>query len=301
MTQDKAILGRPGATTARLRRLFFEADARALAIAGMLVAGWCLTGVTLVPVENRAVYERLGVPVAVFGPGLHIRLPWPFGEVRQLDFGAVHRVEVAGRPGLSVLYRVGLADAQALDAAYGSADPDRLVLAVASQANATERGAAPATLQAAIQNGLDRENSGLEILGLAGAPQPKAGEGAERAADITALTIVAEARSKAAIERARAREHAAEAVAGARAKASETVADARSLLITFTADQAAHAANGKSFLLERYFANLTRAIGTSPKTIIDHRLNWPAAPELDLRPPPDVIAGGGAPGVGKGN
>jgi hypothetical protein len=288
MTQDQAILARPGAGTRHHRQVLHTPDKRAVVLAGLLVVGWCLTGVTLVPLDGRAVYELFGTPVAVMGPGLHAGLPWPFGHVRRLDFGAVHEVALAGPTGVRLLYRVGVTDAQALDAAYGSADPDLLMQDLGSEASAADRGADAGTLQAAIQAELDREDSGLEILGVLGAPHGADRADSVRAATIAAQAILAEARSKAAIERARARQVSAERVAAARAKAAETVASARSLLVAFGADQAADKASSKSFLLERYFANLTRAIGTSPKTIIDHRLNWPAAPELDLRPPPGI-------------
>jgi len=292
MTHDQAMLRRPGAPGQKLRQICHAADPRAVALAGLVLAGWCLTGVTLVPLDSRAVYERFGAPVAVLGPGLHGHLPWPFGHARRVDFGAVHRLGLAGPPPLSLLYRVGLSDAQVLDAAYGSADPDQLVQAVASEVNAAHPGAHAATLQAIIQAELDRYESGLEVLAVAGAPHAAIQADAVQAAAIAAQTILAEARGRAAIEVAQSHRLAAEQVAAARAKASETVASARSLLVEYTADQAADKASAKSFLLERYFANLTKAIATSPKTIIDHRLNWPAAPELDLRPPPGLAPGG---------
>jgi hypothetical protein len=295
MTQDQAILGRPEAATGKLRQALREADKRAVALAGLCGALWCLTGVTLVPLDSRAVVERFGAPVAVLGPGLHFHSPWPFDRARRADFGEMHRVALAGQAGVSLLYRVGLADAQALDSAYGSADADQLVEAVGSQVIAANGSAPARALRPAIQAELDREESGLEVLGVVGAPKAAASADAVNAADIAAMGILAEARGKATVERARARQIAAEELAAARAKASETVGAARSLLVQFTADQAANKASGKSFLLERYFANLTRAIGTSPKTIIDHRLNWPAAPELDLRP----LSGAGPVG-GKG-
>ncbi len=48
--------------------------------------------------DERAVYERLGVPVAVFGPGLHVHLPWPFGILRPVEFGVLHDVAVLPGP-----------------------------------------------------------------------------------------------------------------------------------------------------------------------------------------------------------
>jgi regulator of protease activity HflC (stomatin/prohibitin superfamily) len=57
-----------------------------------------LTGVVILNPEQRAVYERFGAPVAVWQPGLHIGLPWPFGKARVIDNGAVHRLVIAGGP-----------------------------------------------------------------------------------------------------------------------------------------------------------------------------------------------------------
>jgi regulator of protease activity HflC (stomatin/prohibitin superfamily) len=46
--------------------------------------------------DQRAVYERFGAPVAVWQPGLHAGIPWPFGRARIVDNGAVHQLIVSG-------------------------------------------------------------------------------------------------------------------------------------------------------------------------------------------------------------
>ena len=56
----------------------------------LLLVAWALTGVSVLPADQRGIYERLGKPVAVLQPGLHFGLPWPLGVVRQVDFGEVH-------------------------------------------------------------------------------------------------------------------------------------------------------------------------------------------------------------------
>ena len=61
---------------------------------GMAVFAWCLTGVTALSINERAVYERLGVPVSVLGPGLHVHLPWPFGIMRSVELGVVHEIPI---------------------------------------------------------------------------------------------------------------------------------------------------------------------------------------------------------------
>ncbi len=61
----------------------------------MLVIGWGLTGLTEIGLDQRGSYERLGAPVAILKPGLHLLLPWPFGRVRRVEYGVVHSVEVS--------------------------------------------------------------------------------------------------------------------------------------------------------------------------------------------------------------
>jgi regulator of protease activity HflC (stomatin/prohibitin superfamily) len=55
---------------------------------------WGLSGVKLIDLDQRGVYERLGAPVAVLGPGLHVLLPWPLGRLRPVDFGGIHSVAI---------------------------------------------------------------------------------------------------------------------------------------------------------------------------------------------------------------
>jgi regulator of protease activity HflC (stomatin/prohibitin superfamily) len=57
----------------------------------VLLAGG-LSGVALVPVDQRAVYERFGAPVQVLPPGLHFILPWPLGRVRLVEYGKMHEL-----------------------------------------------------------------------------------------------------------------------------------------------------------------------------------------------------------------
>lgn len=56
------------------------------------VIGWLLSGVTQVPMNGRGVYEQFGKPVTVYGPGLHVGLPWPFGQVRTVENGVIHEL-----------------------------------------------------------------------------------------------------------------------------------------------------------------------------------------------------------------
>jgi regulator of protease activity HflC (stomatin/prohibitin superfamily) len=75
---------------------------RALAPVGLLLAllAWGLTGLVSLPLDQRAVYLRLGRPVEVLGPGLHLRLPWPLGVTKRLDQGVLRELTlVAPAPG----------------------------------------------------------------------------------------------------------------------------------------------------------------------------------------------------------
>jgi regulator of protease activity HflC (stomatin/prohibitin superfamily) len=58
----------------------------------MLAVCWGLSGVALIGLDQRGIYERFGAPVAVLRPGLHVVLPWPLGRVRRAELGVVHSV-----------------------------------------------------------------------------------------------------------------------------------------------------------------------------------------------------------------
>lgn len=63
-------------------------------IVGLCVLSWLLTGLTALGINQRAVYERFGVPMAIEGPGLHLHLPWPFGIMRKVELGVVHEMPI---------------------------------------------------------------------------------------------------------------------------------------------------------------------------------------------------------------
>ncbi len=71
----------------------------ALPILGcLLLCAWGLTGIVRIGLGERGSYERFGAPVAVLHPGLHVGLPWPFGAVRRIEFGAVHAISIGADP-----------------------------------------------------------------------------------------------------------------------------------------------------------------------------------------------------------
>jgi regulator of protease activity HflC (stomatin/prohibitin superfamily) len=51
---------------------------------------WGLSGLKLIDLGQRGVYERFGAPVGVLGPGLHMLLPWPLGRLRPVEYGTIH-------------------------------------------------------------------------------------------------------------------------------------------------------------------------------------------------------------------
>ena len=315
-----------------------------------LLLAWGLSGVALVGMDARAIYERFGAPVRVLRPGLHVGLPWPLGTSRPVEFGAVHEVGLGGaglasvqRTGaedaapagadrlweqahpaevelliasrangresfqsvsadLRILYRVGMTDEDAVRAAYSTADPETFVQAVAGRVVARffadrtlddvlagDRDSMAETLRSRLQADLDSTQTGLQAVAVViEAIHPPAGAAdayhAVRAAEIASRAAVAVERGAAATIHAQSLQYAFLQSSNAQAGAEETVASARTAALRFAADQEAAKAGGRSFLLERYFASLSASLGRAPKTIIDHRLNWPEAPVLDLRP-----------------
>ena len=209
-----------------------------LLVMGLLA--WCVTGITALGLNERAIYERFGNPVAVLGPGLHFHLPWPMGVMRSVELGVIHDIPIAMSPlgetgqaasqsagvdqqqqlvgaeanpptaadrlwdashpseqsyliasqaangqqtfqiadaDLRVVYRVGLTDADAMNAAYRVADPETLIMASTGQllvryfARYTlpdvlgqSRAAFTNDFRAALQDQLDRLQSGIEAI-----------------------------------------------------------------------------------------------------------------------------------------
>lgn len=63
-------------------------------LAFIAALGWALTSIREIAIDGRGIYERFGKPVAVWQPGLHVGLPWPFGRVRALENGVVRELAV---------------------------------------------------------------------------------------------------------------------------------------------------------------------------------------------------------------
>jgi len=76
--------------------LRFARSAALPVLVGLGMVAWALTGVSLIGLDQRGVYERFGAPVAVWQPGAHLGLPWPLGRVRLVELGVVHTMTLGG-------------------------------------------------------------------------------------------------------------------------------------------------------------------------------------------------------------
>ena len=329
-------------------------------VLGMVVFAWCMTGVTALGLNERAVYERLGVPVAVFGPGLHLHLPWPFGIMRSVELGVVHEIPIVyASPGrreslannpdetppetgvedippasadrlwdashpaeasyliasetqgkqsfqivnidLRIVYRVGLSDAAAKDAAYAIADPEALIRAMAGQllvryfahttlldALGQSREGFSNDFRSALQDQLQALSTGIEVIAVvveAIHPPPAAAAAYHnvQAAEIVAQSQISLRRADAISMVKAAQEAATEYVNRASAAAAELVDRARAESVLFNADREAYHRDGQTFLFERWLDRLSASLPKSSFILIDHRLRGATAPTIDLR------------------
>ena len=83
-----------GVDLSRSWALAFVRKAAAPVALGLALLAWCLSGVTALGVNQRGVYEVFGAPVAVFGSGVHVHLPWPIGVIRPVENGVVHQLPI---------------------------------------------------------------------------------------------------------------------------------------------------------------------------------------------------------------
>ena len=332
-------------------------------VAGMAFLAWGITGMTALGLNQRAVYERFGVPVQVLGPGLHIHLPWPMGVMREVELGVIHDIPIAFVPAgsarqssqpsagvdrqqkvvgaedlppvaadrlwdashpseqsyliasetrgeqsfqivdadLRIVYRIGLSDAAALDAAYRIEGPENLIRATAGQllvryfARYTladvlgqSREAFANEFRAALQNQLDQLSSGIEAIAVvveAIHPPPGAASAYQyvQASEILANSQISVRRADAIRAIKAAGQYALEDRTKAAASAAELVNQAQSESVLFEADRKAHQKDGEAFLLERRFDRFVTGLAKSEFIVIDHRVNAKNGPTIDLR------------------
>jgi regulator of protease activity HflC (stomatin/prohibitin superfamily) len=356
-----------GLDFARSWALQFLSAAILPAVLGTALLCWGLSGVKLINLGERGVYERFGAPVAVLGPGLHLLLPWPLGRLRPVEFGAIHSVAIgvdqphaesaepvdaeatppislnrlweSAHPGqanylvpsmgtgqqgfqsvsteISVLYRVGLTDAAALDSVYTVADPESLIREAASRlvlryfnsrTLETVLGARRENVAAALRDALTADmnshRAGIDIVSvLIEEIHPPAGAAAAyhavQAAEINANASISDERGRAKRVAGVAQQEAHQLIAAATAQAAETLHAADAEAYRFNADRRANAEGSRPFLLERSFSALKAALSRTPVTIVDHRLSPAQGPVFDWRAPSTGSrpAGTAAPGA----
>ena len=325
------------------------------AVLGTALFCWGLTGVKLIELGQRGIYERFGAPVAVLGPGLHVLLPWPLGRLRPVEFGTIHSVAIGvddqaaaatpeqvgaedvppaslnrlwesahagqanylvpsagmGQQGfqsvsteISVLYRVGLTDAAALQSVYEVADPESLIREAGSRivlryfnsrtlvaVLGERRNDVAASLRDALTADLDSHHAGIEIVSVLieeihPPPGAAAAYHAVQAAEINASASISDERGRAKRVAGVAQQEAHQLTTAANAIAVERVDAANADAYRFDAERRAHAEGGQSFLFERSLSRIQAALGQKPLTILDHRLSSAPGPIIDLRTPP---------------
>ena len=202
---------------------------------------------------------------------------------------------------IRLIYRIGLSDQAAMEAAYRVENPERLVRAAAGQllsryfASHTllgvlvaNRETFAAEFRAALQAELDRLNSGLEVLALVVEeihPPPGAANAYHKvqAAEISSKVSVANEIGAAAQSKKKAQEEATQMRNQAIASSAEALSAAQADHQLFNSDHLAYAHGGKAFLLERWLDRTRTALGRAPLVIVDHRLRGADTPTIDLR------------------
>jgi regulator of protease activity HflC (stomatin/prohibitin superfamily) len=350
-----------GLDFARSWALSFLSAAILPAIGGTALLCWALSGLKLIDLGQRGIYERFGAPIAVLGPGLHVLVPWPLGRLRPVEFGAIHSVAIgvdqsnedmeersvdaeglppaslnrlweSAHPGqaeylvasqstglqgfqtvsteISVLYRVGLTDAAALQSVYSVADPETLVKEAASRLvlryfnsrtleavlGAKRENIADA-LRSALVSDLNARHAGIDVVSvLIEEIHPPAGAAAAyhavQAAQINASASISNETGRAKRTAGIALEEAHQLTTAATAQAEETRHAANADAYQFNADRRAYAQAGRAFLLERSNRDIVAALSQTPLIIVDHRLTAGQSPVIDWR----TLGAGGAPG-----
>lgn len=345
-----AAQSRFGIDLSRSWALIFLRRAALPAAAGLALAGWLLTGITTLPTDERGIYERMGAPIEVLPPGLHVLLPWPFGSVRRLEYGLIHEMAIVqhdeatsepsakadadppstadrlwdtphpsemtylvasadnGKQGFQVvdidirlIYRIGLLDVAALNAAYQIETPENLVRAATSRLLARyfaahtllgvfreNRATVADDIKSALQQQLDDMSSGIEMLEVvieAIHPPPGAADAyhSVQAAEISTQTAISKEQGNAVRAAKLASQEAATSIDRAQAAVAENFEAAKRDAELFHADVRAEQASPRAFLFERWLERLSHGLKKTPMVILDHRLNGVDAPTIDLR------------------
>lgn len=336
-----------GIDLARSWSLVFLRRAMLPLLLGMAIFAWLLSGITALGTGERAVYESFGTPRAVFYPGLHVHMPWPFAALRPVDFGQVRQVSLdvsagaAAAPAaiegeapaaadrlwdssreennylvanlsdgqqsfeavdidISIVYRIGLSDDDAIRAAYRLAAPDDAVRSVSSQILAhyfarntletilgQSRESFIAGFRKDLQARLNALSSGVEVMAVVVEgihPPAKAAASYQnvQAAVMDSIVKVNTARAEAAREMKMASVVARATTNDATSAAAERLSKAKVDAILFEGERKAYAAGGQAFLLERRLEKLSKGLADKPMIILDHRISPAQAPTFNM-------------------
>lgn len=202
---------------------------------------------------------------------------------------------------ISVAYRIGLSDDDAIRAAYHLADPDAAVRSVSSQILAhyfarntieailgQNREAFMADFQKSLQARLTALDSGIEVMAVVVEgihPPPKAAASYQnvQASVMDSTVKVNTARAEAAREMKMASVVANATRNDAISAAAERMSKAKTDAILFEGERMAYAAGGPSFLLERRLEKFSHGLSDKPLIILDHRIAATEAPTFDMR------------------
>ena len=84
-----------------LRQLFPNRSPRGVIAAGvavLVVVGWFLTGVQIIPPAEQGIVLRFGAFHATLEPGLHFRLPVPIETVSRVNVGETRQINIGFQP-----------------------------------------------------------------------------------------------------------------------------------------------------------------------------------------------------------
>src|SRR5262249_37679647 len=118
--------------------LSFLASATVPAVVATALLCWGLSGLKLIDLSHRGIYERFGAPVAVLGPGIHLLMPWPLGVMRSVELGTLHEINVgSSQPGSAVQHLgAGAIPPASTNHLWDTNDPTEAEYLVASQSDA---------------------------------------------------------------------------------------------------------------------------------------------------------------------
>lgn len=215
-----------------------------------------------------------------------------------------------------VLYRVGLTDRAALESLYAVTDPRALVREVANRAVlryfdtrtleavlGASRQDVASRLREEIAADIQAYHAGIDVVSvLIEEIHPPVGAAAAyhavQAAEINANASISDEIGRARRVAGVAQQERHQLITAARAQAIETRDSALAVAYRFAADRRGYAQGARSFVLERYLSDLTRAVAGKPLTVMDDRLPAADGPIIDLRPVPSANAQNGAGNAG---